>query len=180
MIESSDLNDSDILEQTSQLNDGKGNIKFKITLPSGRELSSEWISPDHRRTAIHAWLEAVKAQAVADSEAEEAERNARLRRKAAESKPVDEGVANAIFGGPVSRAVDEPRASEPSPSRLIIPPEARQAPVSNVSVPADGEPDAMEYVKRRVTQANAALVRASVELRRWQTILSELSKEEAV
>lgn len=178
MIESSDLNDGDILQQTTQRNDGQGNIQFVITLPSGRVLTSEWISPDNRRQAVHAWLDVVKAQAVGDSEAEEQERNARLRRKASETQQVDESVASVLFGGNVSRTVDEPRNAEPPKREKAAVPSkpsavAGVAPVSSSSL---GASDAMDYVQQRLQAARAESLRAAREEKRWGIILTELEK----
>jgi hypothetical protein len=79
-LEASDLNDGTILQQTRQNTDARGNIQFEITLPSGRLLKSEFINKDNARKALFAWIESVKEQAVADSNAERLERAAKSRR----------------------------------------------------------------------------------------------------
>lgn len=79
-LEASDLNDGTILQQTRQNTDARGNIQFEITLPSGRLLKSEFINKDNARKALFAWIESVKEQAVADSNAERLERAAKSKR----------------------------------------------------------------------------------------------------
>lgn len=86
-VESSDFNDQDILTNTRQESDGKGNVRFKYTLPDGHPITSEWISPDNKKKALMAWLDAVKSTAVARGNEVEAERNAKLRRAAQEKDP---------------------------------------------------------------------------------------------
>lgn len=79
-LESSDLNDGQILQQTRQVEDARGSIQFNITLPSGRILKSEFMRRDDARAGMRKWLEVVKEQAVADSNAERLERAAKGKR----------------------------------------------------------------------------------------------------
>lgn len=79
-LETSDLNDGQILQQTKQVTDARGSIQFSIQLPSGRLLTSEFMSKDNARAGMRKWLEVVKEQAVADSNAERLERAAKSRR----------------------------------------------------------------------------------------------------
>jgi hypothetical protein len=91
-LESSDLSDGSILESTQQFQNGNGQVQFKIVLPSGRELESEWLQPDMKKKAMVAWLDVVKQQAMEDADqarAEAREQAMKERRNAAlqEQKP---------------------------------------------------------------------------------------------
>lgn len=66
-LEAADLNDGQILQATKQNVDARGNIQFSISLPMGKELKSEFISPDNARQALKTWLEVVKEQAIAEA-----------------------------------------------------------------------------------------------------------------
>lgn len=72
-LEQSDLSDGAILESTQQFQNGNGQVQFKITLPSGRELESEWLSPDMKKKAMVQWLDVVKDQAILDADQARAE-----------------------------------------------------------------------------------------------------------
>jgi hypothetical protein len=65
-VESADLNDSDILTQTTQKTDGNSNVQFFYTLPSGRKINSEWVSPDNRKKALLSWVEVIRTSIVDD------------------------------------------------------------------------------------------------------------------
>lgn len=67
-LEASDISDSGILDNTKQYQNGNGQIQFKITLPSGREIESEWLNPEQKKKAMVAWLDVVKDQALQDSD----------------------------------------------------------------------------------------------------------------
>ena len=63
------IQDNDILKMSRQeTNDAGNRIRFVATLPSGRDLHSEWLDPGKRREAVQAWLGAVRAEIVADEE----------------------------------------------------------------------------------------------------------------
>jgi hypothetical protein len=74
-LEASDMSDGAILEGTQQFQNGNGQVQFKIVLPSGRELASEWLAPDMKKKAMVAWLDVVKAEAMSD--ADQVRQNAR-------------------------------------------------------------------------------------------------------
>src|SRR5690348_1917385 len=63
------IQDAEILKISKQeTNDAGNRIRFLATLPSGREIHSEWLDPGQRREAMKAWLGAVRAEIVADEE----------------------------------------------------------------------------------------------------------------
>lgn len=96
-LEASDLSDGAILESTQQFQNGNGQVQFKITLPSGRELESEWLSPDMKKKAMVQWLDVVKDQAILDADqarAEAREAAMKQRRDAAQAQePTPENVS---------------------------------------------------------------------------------------
>lgn len=100
MIEAGDINDNAILSNTVQSTDQRGFFRFKITLPSGRLLCSEWIAPDHKKQAIRNWVEVVRAETVADVDAER-------RATAKRTTPVPTGAEQSyVSGTPSSATVD--------------------------------------------------------------------------
>lgn len=107
-LEASDMGDSTILDQTKQYENGNGQIQFKITLPSGRELESEWLKPDMKKKAMVAWLDVVKAEAVADSDAARAEaREAAMKQQRAQRDALQEPVLTQVAastGGTTAQA----------------------------------------------------------------------------
>lgn len=70
MLEAGDLNDSQILAATRQAKDGRGATQFSIVLPSGRKVTSEWVSEDNLRNALQVWLGTIKTEAVEDAKAD--------------------------------------------------------------------------------------------------------------
>lgn len=85
MLEAADLNDNTILEQTKQETDAKGHIRFKITLPDGHLLTSDWFSVEQKTTQLLIkWTESVKGQVQAREKDKQEELNALLRRQKAD------------------------------------------------------------------------------------------------
>jgi hypothetical protein len=81
-IETSDLNDKDILASTKQVTNGKGSFQYRIKLSDGHEMTSEWIPEDKKSTGVVlSWCEAVRQTAVSRSQDREAETLAQARRK---------------------------------------------------------------------------------------------------
>lgn len=88
-LEASDMNDGDILAKTTQINCPKGGTKFKYVLADGHEITSECVSEDNKRKALHGWVDAVKSAAVSRARAEREEQLARARRNKADSLKED-------------------------------------------------------------------------------------------
>lgn len=180
-LEASDLNDGTILQQTRQNTDARGNIQFEITLPSGRLLKSEFINKDNARKALFAWIESVKEQAVADSNAERLERAAKSRRPEKmdiERKPGDDqplfraGGARVedIKPGPIVPKETMEPAFSPNPDsqpKVIIPT------VSGVMV------DPLEFAKAQYDiQAKRVAELKDAERKLWQwTVIIETLEE---
>lgn len=85
-IEGRDINDGAIIEATERLADGNGNTQFKIKLPSGREINSEWLNPDNVKKALQPWVDAVRANIVGDAEEARLETKRRVQ-EAAQQRP---------------------------------------------------------------------------------------------
>ncbi len=181
-LESSDLNDGQILQQTKQRTDPKGNIQFVIKLPSGRDLTSEWIQKDNVRTAMKTWLEVVKEQAVADSNAERLERAAKSRRASGkmdiERRPGDD---QPLFrAGGARETVGELMAAEDA----TPPPAPKTAKIEIVDAPRpdeNAEIDPLEFAYRQqhfYQQKVKALQIAEKKLRQWSIIVEQLEETE--
>lgn len=78
-LEGRDINDSAIIDSTRKARNDKGQTQFSIDLPSGREITSEWLSEDNVKKALVPWIEAVRTNMIADAE----EVRAQARRTAA-------------------------------------------------------------------------------------------------
>jgi hypothetical protein len=172
-LEGRDLNDGNILQATRQIGGPNDTVKFSITLPSGREFTSEYFQNDRKREALHAWLPAVRQQVVGDSE--EAENEAR----------------RAFFE---KQALEKRQAAERS--QLIVPgPVEYVGPAQNESPTLEpvGSMDALSHARRQVAsalqskglalaahvKASETLADAERNLRRWTQVLSVLESPEA-
>ena len=181
MIEASDMNDGDILRDTVQKNDGKGNIMFEYLLPSGRKLTSEWVNPDNRRKAIMAWLDAVKSQAALDSQVEEERRNAMLREAQAKRRrdTVDPAVAAFLFGIGKSGETGVGAGSlleGPVPAPLAkAAPEPAPAPAPSAPQPKLSE-DPTQFVRDQLASTGAEVVQAGAAVEQAQRWLAEATQ----
>lgn len=94
-MEGRDLGDNQILQMTLQETGEGGTVRLKTTLPSGRDLVSEWMSPDDARKAVMPWCENVRQQVDADA------------RETAARKKRDKDLSAAIEEEAKEEAVDE-------------------------------------------------------------------------
>lgn len=70
--EGRDLNDTEILAATTRPPNDKGQVQFRITLPSGREMKSEWMIAEESKKGVIPWLEYVREQVDVDRANQEA------------------------------------------------------------------------------------------------------------
>lgn len=82
MIEGSDINDKEILDTSRKETNANGTFRFKITLPNGRDMVSEWLNPEHGRKAMKLWCDAVR-EAWPEAAKEKAREKGAAARKAA-------------------------------------------------------------------------------------------------
>lgn len=68
-LEARDLSDGPLMEATRIVQNDRGALQFSITLPSGRELVSEWVAEDKRREARDPWLSTIRQEMIADADA---------------------------------------------------------------------------------------------------------------
>ncbi len=172
-FEQSDLNDGTILQSTRQIAGPNDTVKFAITLPSGREFSSEFFQNDRKREALHSWLQVVRQQAVMESEEAEA------------------AAKRAFFE---KQALEKRQAAERS--QLIVPgPVEYVGPAQNESPTLEpvGSMDALSHARRQVAsalqskglalaahvKASETLADAERNLRRWTQVLAVLEAPEA-
>ena len=67
-LEGRDLGDSQILQQTVQESNEKGLVRMKTTLPSGRDLVSEWMNSDDAKKVVMSWCQNVRQQIDFDAQ----------------------------------------------------------------------------------------------------------------
>lgn len=80
MIEAQEISDKQVMNATKvEAQAASGRIRFITTLPSGRELSSEWIKESNKTQGVLKWCEAVRGAIVGDAEEEAAKTRRRLR-----------------------------------------------------------------------------------------------------
>jgi len=177
-IETKDLNDGTIMEQTKFTRNDKGHTQFSIILPSGRLLESEWLNEDNKKKALTPWLDAVKQAIVNDADAarEEAravveEAKAKKRREAAEQEPspiVDK------TGVPMERVIT------PGPVHFV--PGVVAGPAQSMDASSFAEANwaqarkDVDYWQTQAAAANKALAKAQDNLRKWQEIVSQLTQ----
>jgi hypothetical protein len=164
------INDRDIMDGTVIENqDHSGRIRFKTTLPSGRDLNSEWIQASDKTKAGILWVAAVRQQIVADSE----ESAARARRELKELKAAQPAVPQ--FVGPDGSPLASSGLSTPVAAPSLSPTLAMLAPAPT-SLPA-ASPAA--YVKAQYTAARQRLNELKEERERINFEYAEAVKVEA-
>jgi hypothetical protein len=174
-LEASDLNDGSILQATRQVGGPNDTVKFVITLPSGREFTSEYFQNDRKREALHAWLPAVRQQVVGESEeAENEAKRAYFEKQAREKRDAD------MQPKPDLIVSADPLSFSHEP--LVLPRSAELVPE-----------DALSHAKRMVAsalqskglalaahvKASETLADAEKNLRRWTAVLHVLELPEA-
>jgi hypothetical protein len=196
-LETSDLNDGTILQQTRQLNNDKGQVQFVIKLPSGRDLKSEWMRKDDARAGMRQWLEVVKQQAIADSNEERLERAARARRGKMdiERKPGDD---QPLFRAGGARGAIDPETGEekPLPTPGVVGEPQRhvnkelvqdlidtRVPTGTMLPDPAGEVEPtsfaekqLAYYDQQVRQYQPLLEKAVRRRHQWQTVLEALQE----
>lgn len=190
-LESSDLNDGQILQQTRQITDERGNIQFNITLPSGRVLKSEFMRKDDARAGMRKWLDVVKEQAVADSNAERLERAAKARRGKMdiERRPGDDQPLFRAGGARVDDPVEErshaaiDRAESASPEQEQTKQALERAIERAHQLDTDTELYPLEFAKKqlkRYADRVEALRVAEKAFRQWSIIVKALEESDDV
>lgn len=175
-IETSDFNDGDILAKTTQVPCGKnGGTQFKYVLPDGHEIKSECVPEEHKKTALHRWVDAVKEAAVARAREERAELAAKIRRQ-----KVDAEIAAAEEAERQRSQLIVP-GSVPSPAASIPAQPAPSATV-RVSAPTAGVHDPVAMARAQLTEASLEVQRlrpllqeAEARMRQWATVLQALN-----
>ena len=86
MIEGRDFGDAQILQQTVQEPGEEGMVRYSTTLPSGRNLTSEWMRPtDMAGKTVISWCDHVRQQVDIDAREEAArKKREKLEREAGE------------------------------------------------------------------------------------------------
>jgi hypothetical protein len=157
-IEESQVNDRSIMEATViERQDHSGRMRFKTTLPSGRDLRSEWIQESDRTKAEILWAEAVRGQIVADSQ----EAALRARRQLKEVREKAARSAAPVLLGPDG----QPAVSSGLSTRK--PPLPSQTPAMLVTQPTVSAPaDPAAYVRTQHAAARKRLDELKAERER--------------
>lgn len=173
-LESSDLSDGAILDKTQQFSNGNGQVQFKIMLPSGRQLESEWIKDDLKKKAMVAWLDVVKAEAVADSDL--ARMEAREKAMAAQSAAP---AAIAQTQDAVSTALLPQRQPSVTTGSGDTARSVGLGPDSFVEQGLQAADNEVEYWTQQAATATVRLLKAQQERIKWSQIKVALSAQGA-
>lgn len=160
MVEAGDINDTQILNATTQRKDVRGLTQFLFKLPSGVEINSEWIPDDHLKQALRLWVDAVRSRIVEDAAA--------LRRaKAKPSTPATTGTeqssANTTRSSDtVAVASESIAASDP----------LEMARTTLASLDAK-----IVLLHNHINAQQAVLASAEIERKRWAKVVSALLED---
>jgi hypothetical protein len=165
MIEGPDINDKEILDTSRKETNPNGTFRFKIDLPNGQTMHSEWLTPELGRKAVKLWCDAVR-QAWPEA----------VREKAAEK-------------GKAARrqALDKLLAEPPAPAADI-----NQQAIDKLSRTVDKIEDPLHHAKNQValleaeerhwmsefTRAQKHLDTTQRQLRKWKQIVASLDAGE--
>lgn len=189
-LDTSDMNDGDILANTTQVT-CKGGHQFKYILPDGHEIKSECVPQEKKKEALHAWVDAVKNAAVQRDRETRQETAARARRARIERE--EQEARQLIVPAGTGGESTPPAIADPA-----LP--FSTEPFYNRTVHSPSVPSALPYsATDPVSMAKAELVRASLEVqelapklaaaqarvKQWQAVLGalnavELPRESAV
>lgn len=170
-VEENEINDRDIMTATKIFEDAHGRIQFKTTLPSGRDLNSEWVQASDKSKAGILWAEAVRGQIIADSQEASAKARKDLKERRAAAPPVPKLVD--VDGSPL-------KSGAPSTSQTSINTVGAAQSYSTPAIqnaPAVASPDT--YVKSQYLQAKAMAAFAKATLLQAQRDFKEAQQAEA-
>lgn len=184
-LETSDMNDGDILAKTTQV-PCKGGHQFKFILPDGHPIISECVNAENKARALHLWVDVVKSSAVARVRAEREELAAKIRREKADAE-AEERDRQALI---VPEGTSAPSSVAASPVTRFVPSVIGAELVPSSAPSSPGDPVAMargELVRAalEVQQLQPQLAAAQQRVAQWQAVLNalqavELPKESAV
>lgn len=147
MIEGRDLNDTDILQSTEQVVE-EGKVRYRTKLPSGREVTSEWMNPDDMAGKIVIkWCEFIREQV--DLDAREA---AAVKKR----KPIEEEV---------EKEVKEEQAEDAT------------NPVEFAKHQRDLYQERVNVLEERITAAKIERKKCRDHLEQWEKIVGSLRGE---
>lgn len=180
-LEAADMNDGTILQATKQTKDDRGNIQFSISLPMGKELKSEFISPDNARQALKTWLEVVKEQAIAEAK----EHRLAQQRKAmgpmdVERKPGDDQPLFRAGGG--RKSLDDVPMDEGTEASAKVSKDTKPVARTSDAVPQNPLEFARAQYKLhldKVTELKPQLRAYEEGLAKWSVILESLEQLES-
>ena len=141
MLEPSDVNDGAILNGTRQEAGPGESTRFRITLPSGREVVSEWIAPENIKKALLMWCETIRQQVAADANASQelAKERARM------AKRVKEEEARTVAQSGTSSAPTAPTVATTNGSS------------ASTDQPPGASSDPLEYAKAQLLLAQESV-----------------------
>lgn len=143
------LGDGDIIGSTRQVTAPSGLTQFQITLPSGREVESEWLREDQLKKALLPWIETIKQELQADAD----EVRAKARRAAAERTTQKDSVLVSPSGDALTAgrgAVSPPLSGKP-PTKQPLATSTTAAPSSSLSL------DPSDFIRESVVRASDEL-----------------------
>lgn len=149
-IEGRDLGDSQILNDTVQATNDKGDIQLKTVLPSGRPLVSEFMNPDSvKGSVLISWCENVRQQVDLD----EQERKAKAKRK-----------------------VDEEVVQEKAKDLVDVPPDD-ESPIDYAKRQRDAYQSRVNILEARIVELQTERKKIRSNLEQWEKVVKTLRGE---
>jgi hypothetical protein len=167
------IQDAEILKMSKQeTNDAGNRIRFLATLPSGREIHSEWLDPGQRREAMKAWLAAVRAEIVRDEEEVHLKaKRARMEAMADGSESLDSAPpAEQASNAPIHRVVPSTTAGRSLPSVSTV----MSDPALFIKQAVAQAEQNVSYWRAEATKATAEWQAAEAALKKWRGIATSI------
>ena len=171
MIDASEVSDQQIMRNT-KTETANGRFRFLTKLPSGRDVESPWKAESDKRKGVLAWVDAVRAEIVADAQ----EAQAQAKRRYLEERQSQQGSAPALIVGPDSKPIG-PAGSTPLTTLSSTP--AGQGLSSDPRAFVEGQLAAqtasVERLRSQYKEVSEALRVAHESMLQWRAILASLS-----
>jgi len=188
------LGDGEIIRATKQITSEQGLTQFRMTMPSGREIESEWLREDQLKRALLPWIETIRAELQSDAD----EVRAKARRESEERKLRQQPKAPVLVSPSGGALTAEPELPDVLPTSRTLPSRSTTpvaVPSSTASTAAaDSLSSPYEFARKgyeaakaaerfwanEAEKATAAWIKANEDLLKWQNILAAVGEPKEV